>query len=403
MSSNAKKLSPQEAREFLALTRDDITLDFMRENFACIMGNDAPKYNTYDKITIPRGRFPGQNETIESTLGRFIVNLVVIPESYHLKHGYCNEELTKGAISSIESKMGDMVLNDEMTVKEYADYLDYGEWISMGTVNFLGPTMDYDINIPIPEVIKRRDELFEKYKKEIKRGESAIAEKIEKELLNIAKKKIKEKKNPAYDFFESGVGSFANNYKKTSIMAGAIENPYTKKLDILKSNYIDGIDINEYSKFSNLTLIGGYSRGVATQTSGYQRKKIDNAVQSVVLDEAGTDCGTKYTLDIEILPDFTKLFTNRYIVEDGKLILLTKENITKYVGKVVHMRSPMFCKSQNICNKCAGELFYKMGVKNAGLLNSSMSGVLMNASMKKFHDATIKFNRIDIEKFIKNR
>ena len=243
--------------------------------------------------------------------------------------------------------------------------LDYGEWLGMGTSYFLVPTMNYDINVPIPEVIEKRDELFEKYKEGIRRGESAIAEKIEKEVLELAKQKIKEKGNEAYDFFESGVGKFENNYKKTSIMAGAIENPYTKKLDILKSNYIDGVDPREYSKFTNLTIIGGYSRGVATQVSGYQAKKLRNALQGVVIDDAGTDCGTKHTLKIIIPESMKNIFINRYVLDgNGKLVLLTNENIDSYTGKEVKLRSPMYCKSEHICSKCAGELFYKMGVKN---------------------------------------
>lgn len=400
MANNPKgRLIPDsEAREILLLERDDITLDYIRGLFACYLGQEEPKYQTYDRIILPAGRL-GNKDSVETTIGRYLTNLIMLPKVYLDKYGYVNKPFTKGNLEKIENQMGTMILNDEMTTKEYAEYLDYGEWLGMGTVYFLGPTMNYDINVPIPEVIERRDELFVKYQDEIKRGESAAAAAIEKEVIQLAKNKIKEKNNEAYDFFESGVGKFENNYKKTSIMAGAIENPYTKKLDILKSNYIDGIDIKEFPKFSNLTLIGGYSRGVSTQTSGYQRKKIDNAVQGVQLDEPGSDCGTKYTLKVTIPEGMEHLFLYRYIKEGSNYILLDENNIKSYAGKTVQLRSPMFCKSEHICNKCAGELFYKMGVTNAGLLNDTMSGVLMNAAMKKFHDATVKFSEINVEKY----
>ena len=364
----SRQLTADEVREITSLNREDITLDLVRGLFACRYGEAAPRFNTYDTFILPKGRLFNE-EAIQTTIGRFIVNLVMFPEVYHKKYGYVNETLTKGALGKIESRMGEMVLNDEMTTKEYAEYLDYGEWLGMGTAYFLVPTMNYDINVPIPEVIEKRDELFEKYKEGIRRGESAVAEKIEKEVLALAKQKIKEKGNEAYDFFESGVGKFENNYKKTSIMAGAIENPYTKKLDILKSNYIDGVDPREYSKFTNLTIIGGYSRGVATQVSGYQAKKLRNALQGVVIDDAGTDCGTKYTLKIKIPESMKNIFINRYVLDgNGKLVLLTNENIGSYTGKEVKLRSPMYCKSEHICSKCAGELFYKMGVENVRIV-----------------------------------
>lgn len=376
----ARKLNDNEVRELLSLEKNEITMDYIRGLFGCIMGKPAARFNTYDFFTLPAGRLHNA-ESIETTIGRYITNLVMLPESYLKKFGYINKPFKKGVLEDIEDQMANMVLNDEMSSKEYAEYLDNGEWLGMGTAYFLSPTMNYDINVPIPEVIKLRDELFEKYKDGVKAGESAVADKIESEVLDLAKKKIKEKGNEAYDFFESGVGKFANNYKKTSIMCGAIQNPYTGKLDILKSNYIDGITPDEFPVFSNLTLIGGYSRGVETQVSGYERKKIDNALQTITLDEKDSDCGTHYGLKIIIPKKMKNQFLDRYVLNnDGTLTLLTRENIDEYIEKEITIRSPLFCKSDCICNKCAGEFFYKMNIKNAGLITNTMAGVLMNAS-----------------------
>lgn len=395
-----KRISASDVREILALEKKDITLPLMRDLFGCKMGQESARFNTYDKFTLPAGRLYNK-DAIETTVGRYILNLCVFPEVYLKKYGYVNETLKKGTLEDIENQMGEMILNDEMSTKDYASYLDYGEWLGMGVAYFLVPTMNYDINVPIPEVIALRDELFDKYADGVRRGESEVAKKIESEVLALAKKKIKEKGNEAWDFFESGVGKFENNYKKTSIMAGAVENPYTKKLDILKSNYIDGVDPKELPKLVNLTLVGGYSRGVETQSSGYERKKIDNALQTVTLEDDGSDCGTPYTMKIVIPKGMKNLFLYRYVLENnGKLTLLTEDNIDNYVDKEIRLRSPMFCKSDHICSKCAGELFYKMGVKNVGLLNDTMAGVLMNAAMKKFHDATVKFSTIDISNYI---
>lgn len=399
-----RKLTPAEVREagFLEKEKSEITLEYIRDLFACRMGEKEARFNTYDKFILPPGKLHNEN-AIETTIGRYITNLVSLPKKYLEKYGYINKPFDADTLGSIEGQMSVMILDDEMTTKDYAEYLDNGEWLGMGTAYFLCPTMNYDINVPIKEVIEKRDELFEKYKDQVRRGENSAALEIEKEVLALAKKKIKEKNNEAYDFFESGVGKFGNNYKKTSIMAGAIQNPYTKQLDILKSNYIDGVDPKDFPKFSNLTIVGGYSRGVETQSSGYERKKIDNALQTIVLDDAGTDCGTMLTLKTIIPKKMKKLFLNRYVVTSDirNPILLTEKNIDEYVDKEVRLRSPMMCKSEHICNKCAGELFYKMGVKNAGLLNDTMAGVLMNASMKKFHDATVKFSEIEISDYIR--
>jgi len=366
------------------------------------MNRPKARFNTYDKFTLPAGRLFNKTD-IETTVGRFIFNLATLPEKYLKKYGYYNDTLTKSALGKFESKLGDMLLNDELTTKEFAEYTDRCEWLSMTVVLFLAPALNFQVINPIPEVIAKRDELFNKYDDLIKKGDNAVAEKIESEVLALADKHIKEHNSEAYDYYTSGLGSFSNNYKKSSVMAGAIENPYTKKLDILKSNYTDGVSPEDVSKFANLTIIGGYARGVATQFGGYLRKKMDMFGQSIARGEPGSDCGTKQTIKITIQDDLKGLFVNRYIVENGQLVLLTDENIKNYVNKEVNLRSPMCCKGECLCNKCLGELPYKLQIQNIGFMNSAMASVLMNASMKKIHDASIKFTKIKIENYIRER
>lgn len=339
---------------------------------------------------------------IKTSVGRYLINRFAVPKSYLKKHGYFNDVFTKKNLGKFESVLGDMLFNNEMTTKEYADWIDKAEWIGMGCCYFLAPSLDYQFNNPIPEVIAKRDELYEKYKDKINAGDTAIIKKMEEELVSMSRKIIKDSGNESYDFYDSGIGDFDNHYKKTSIMNGAILNPYTGKINFIKSNLIDGLKPEETTDFAALTVQGGMARGVDTQLSGYERKKLDNALQVISLDDTNSDCGTNFYLET-IIPESQKdLFLYRYVVENDirHPVLITKENINKYVGKPIKLRSPMFCKGEQICNKCAGEMFYKIGIKNAGLVNSNMAGAFLNICMKKFHDATVKFIDIDPNKYI---
>jgi hypothetical protein len=217
----------------------------------------------------------------------------------------------------------------------------------------------------------------------------------------MAKTILKSKGDPSMDFYnQGGEFKFPVAYKKSSIMGGIVDDINKGGVDVLKSNYMEGISKEDFAKFANLTVDGGYARGVKTQDDGYMTKKYNNAMQTVVLDEPGSDCGTKETLQVMIYPELKTMFLYRYIVENGKLKLLDDSNIANYVGKTVSLRSPMLCLGDKICNKCAGELYYKMGIKNIGLLSNTASGNLMNLSMKKVHDSTVKFIKIDVSKYI---
>ena len=399
-----REIEPDEIKEILALKKEDITSDKLKEMFAIHDGFDKAKYQPNDTFTLmPNKMF---NKTAEKiTVGGYVYNLLCMPETYLKKYGYMNEELTEDNIGELEKRMGQMILNDEMTTKEYAEWMDNSEWIGMNMSYYISPSLSNAVVKPIPEVIARKNELFDQYKTELANGDINAANTVEKELVSMAKKAVEEEDDPAYDNYRSGVFKFPVAYKKCSIMVGAVSDLATGKLHILKSNYVDGIDKSEYESTANLTVIGGYSRGVATQKYGYETKKYNAALQNVSIDIEGKniDCGTDKYMTLTIPADLKSMFVYRYILEDGKLKELTPENIKDYAGKEVKMRSPMFCKNTEICEHCAGTLFKRLDLKNAGLIASNLTGNMLNLSMKKMHDSTVKINKIDIEKFISEK
>lgn len=84
-------------------------------------------------------------------------------------------------------------------------------------------------------------------------------------------------------------------------------------------------------------------------------------------------------------------------MENGKPKLLTNENISSYIGKVVQLRSPMVCIGKKICNICAGDFNYMVDDKNIGLSASKIGNALTNLNMKKFHDNVVHFAQIDVD------
>ena len=42
--------------------------------------------------------------------------------------------------------------------------------------------------------------------------------------------------------------------------------------------------------------------------------------------------------------------------------MITKDNVSSYIGKTVMMRTPMTCGTDKICSKCAGNLFYLLDI-----------------------------------------
>ena len=87
------------------------------------------------------------------------------------------------------------------------------------------------------------------------------------------------------------------------------------------------------------------------------------------------------------------------ITKDG-YETLTSDNKDKWLNKKVKLRSPMYCKGDKLCSVCSGRRFYIMGIKNSGLTTGRITNTMLNASMKNFHNAKLKFDNVDVDKLL---
>ena len=89
-----------------------------------------------------------------------------------------------------------------------------------------------------------------------------------------------------------------------------------------------------------------------------------------------------------------------YIIEGSKLVELTSENKSKYIGKKVKFRFSALCESKTgICNKCMGNLYYRLDMKaNVGTSLTQIPSTQKNISMKAFHDSTQSLYEMDLDK-----
>ena len=120
-------------------------------------------------------------------------------------------------------------------------------------------------------------------------------------------------------------------------------------------------------------------KACGTSETGYIAKKLLAECQTEFLGDKGSDCSTKRGIQIELTEYNYMNYIYRYIMIMGKPVLLTSENIKKYVGKTVEMRSPMTCiKTENgeLCNICGGDFYYMVDNKAIGLSASRIGNAL---------------------------
>lgn len=120
------------------------------------------------------------------------------------------------------------------------------------------------------------------------------------------------------------------------------------------------------------------------------------AFQHVVLLDPGSDCGTKRYIEMQVTEKNIDSIMYSYAIVGNNLVEITSENRDSFIGKKVKLRFSSMCEAKNgICNKCAGNLFYRLGIRNVGAATPQIPSKLKLLSMKLFHDDQVNFVEMD--------
>ena len=395
-------INEAEKKKFLELKEEDITTSFIMETF----GNfgDKPKYYPYDLIRIPEDSYGPKGKRNKkpfmTTLGLWIFNKYFIEKDLFNVFGYISESVNSDLFGIINQKLSYAVLENKVTVDQLKNYLNKTQK-TMPYVHILSPNHTEKMLTCTKAIDKKKAELYKKYKDKVDIGDEVACNEMEQELLDFAKEYMKD--DPSMDLFLSGArGSFGNNFKNMFVMKGVIADPdpnAKQKYHMALSNYMDGISPEEYTLFANSLAAGPYARSVKTADGGYLEKLFLVALQHIVLDPPGSDCGTTNHINVTLTKKNIKEFMYSFMIEGSKLVELTSDNCDKYIGKTVKMRYASMCKSKTgICEKCAGTLFYRNHKTNIGTATTVIPSTLKNVSMKAFHDSVQKLTEMDIDR-----
>lgn len=392
-------ISDLNKKYLLSLKPEDLTFDVLVSLFGDTLNDkkniQKSRFNTTDEMELLPGEYFVKEKTL-TTVGRFIYNKYII-ERLNLQNvlGYINYPITNSANGKIEAILSQALIEDKVSTDTFHQYIDYRDNLGMQLNSVITTSFTMNTIKTPPSVQRKKMELFKKHAKEIAEGNIVVSERIEKELVADAKAVLKG--DPGMDLYSSEARGNFGNYKNMNLFKGATMNNITGKFDIVTSSFMDGIKKEDIPSFGTAVVSGAYPKAVGTQESGYLAKQLLAAMQSEVLDEHGTDCGSKKTISATITAKNKKDYVYRYIIENGKLVLLSPDVIDKYICKEVHLRTPMYCLGDKTCNKCAGEFNYILNNINIGLGCSKIATTLLRLGMKKFHTANIGSKQINVD------
>lgn len=166
---------------------------------------------------------------------------------------------------------------------------------------------------------------------------------------------------------------------------------------VVKNSYGSGMNSREFFTHAIGSRNGVMDRVLNTAPTGYLSRRLAYALQRVECNPDIKDCGTRRTVKVKVTDDIAKRLVGRYVYnDDNKLELFDPD---KWTGKIIRLRSPIYCKTTRLCRHCYGELALRNRTKNVGILAGQILGErLTQVSMKQFHvGGGISYKFVDIK------
>jgi len=144
----------------------------------------------------------------------------------------------------------------------------------------------------------------------------------------------------------------------------------------VKSSLLDGLTPIEFFNSTYGCRKGLLDIAINTGVSGYLSRKLVFTCANLQKDLELDDCGTTDCLTVHV--DSNKksemLIYRYYLNDNNELVEITKENNRELIGKTIQIRSPIFCKSYNICHKCYGNLWKFLNTRFIGIIAAQSLG-----------------------------
>lgn len=357
--------------------------------------NKGAPFSLHDYIQLSSGYITTYKESapIKTTIGRFIINHLLIADVVGDRMPYMNNDWD---IGYVEGLYATAILAGEVSTSQYRKYLDNGYFIGhFGEL--VVPGITEKAITTDPQIAIRKKELLAQYSgKEL---DAKTIVKIEDELIAMDKAWVKG--DPAEGIFGANPGkSYGVHRKKMFIMVGGVSD-FSKEggSAIIEHSLSEGWDKEAFPALANEIRQGSYSRGKETEKGGTITKVMFRAFQDVTISE--DDCGTNTGIPVTFSKNINiNKFIGRTILVGGKQILLTEENVGKYSAVSALLRSPMSCKTKNgQCYTCSGLNFKQLGLTSPGVQSIQIGSKFMNASMKMMHGTKLTTIVVDPTKF----
>lgn len=200
------------------------------------------------------------------------------------------------------------------------------------------------------------------------------------------------KQLPFAAFINSGARGNWKQMKQLVLSRGYVSDQTGKiRNDLIRGSFIHGLNQSEFCKSSWGARKGLLDTAMSTGDSGYLTRQLVYSTVCIELDMNLDDCGTTETLDINVVDKkLAKTLLWRYHIVNDQLKRITRNNYSDLVGKIINLRSPVYCKSKKICKTCYGHLYRILHSNQVGIIATQTIGErATQLVLRTFHESGV--------------
>ena len=280
--------------------------------------------------------------------------------------------------------------HDKIYVWELMKYTEALAGILSGLTQVFTPGTTRRSLVTDPKVRQVRERLLKENKDRL--HDPATISMIKSELQKVDREWIKGDDSEDYLI---GKKNFTVVRQKTLLMHGE-ESAFGDgtSVNLIPTSLDEGLNLDNLPDYANSLREGSYNRGAQTAMGGEEVQYLIRVFQNHAIVEE--DCGSVLGLVRTVPVVNGRSFVGYYIIENGKSVHLTEDNIGKYVGKKVILRSPQTCHTAGAgyCERCMGDANAKFP-KSLGTQASDVGSTLLYIFMKKAHGTALRTTRFD--------
>lgn len=356
--------------------------------------SDRPIFKVDDKITVDKGVFKSRDEMFTDTIGRILINYLIIEFALNGNGDYFKGEINR---SILDSYILERFKDDTYSVEDIIRLGNTFKFIrSLANLVVIPLTKkSYD---PPKWLSSEKRKIANKYEKQYGKRwleDKALVTKYEDEVMEKVKEYYKD--DPTYGitmdkkamksfkkkFISIGNNESLTNNTKPIAVLNSLEEEYPKDKEAIAS-------------IINSVIYGSGSRALATIDAGVITKRLLTAVHGFKI--TIEDCKSRDGYPITVTEFYRDSLKEFYAIVNGKLVSIDDKFIDKHMGKEIVIRNVIYCKAkgEQFCKICSGK---SVGLNENAitLLTSKVGGDGLNYQLSKFHGSNYEIKEFTLE------